>query len=63
MGALKSLTNGSQQPDFTVFTHQKKLKIGQPLIKSYVDLREAVVELFLQVKIRDDNEIEGYDED
>ena len=40
-----------------------RLKAGQPLIKSYEDLREAVLELFLQVKIRDDNEIEAYNED
>ena len=55
--------SNASQPDFTVFTHQKKLKKGEPLIRSYKDLREAVLELFLQVKIRDDAEIEVYNEE
>lgn len=46
-----------------MFTHVKKAHNGVPLVHSYADLREAVLELFLSVKIRDDNEIDAYNED
>jgi len=49
--------------EFTLFTHQKKLKEGKSLVKTYKDLREAVLELFLSVKIRSDDEIDAYNED
>ena len=62
LAQLKTLTDGSQQPDFTVFTHQKLQKQGQPVPKTYKDLREAILELYLQVKIRDDAEIEVFNE-
>jgi len=39
--------------------HQK----GIPLVKNYKDLREAVLELYLSVKIRNDDEIDAYNED
>ena len=37
--------------------------MGIPLLKNYKDLREAVLELYLSVKIRNDEEIDAYDED
>lgn len=45
------------------FTHQKKLQQNLPLTKSYKDLREAILELFLFVRVRNDDEIDDYNED
>ena len=33
------------------------------MVKNYKDLREAVLELYLSVKIRNDEEIDAYNED
>ena len=62
IGTLKTLSNDQliNQPEFTLFTHLKKRSDGIPLIKSYKELREAILELFLSVKIRSDEEIEAY---
>ena len=48
--------------NFNLFTHHAKLKYGEPLEFSYDALREAVLELFLSVKIRSDEEIDNYNE-
>lgn len=39
------------------------MKEGKQLINSYKELREAVLELFLSVRIRSDEEIDAYNED
>lgn len=46
-----------------LFTHHKKLREGTSLHKSYEELREAILELYLSVKIRPDEEIDAYNED
>jgi hypothetical protein len=50
---------------FNLFTHHKKRKLeGQnSLVHDYKDLREAVLELYLSVKIRSDEEIDDYNKD
>lgn len=48
---------------FNLFTHQQKRKNNQELPLDYACLREAVLELFLSVKIRSDEEIEKYNKD
>lgn len=66
LGTLKTLSNASkpQRPaDFSLFTHLQKHQKGIPLVKNYKDLREAVLELYLSVKIRNDDEIDAYNED
>lgn len=67
MGSLKSASNKEQSvadsnENFTMFTHQKRLKEGKEILKNYKDLRIAILELYLQVKIRNDEEIEEYNE-
>jgi hypothetical protein len=47
---------------FNFFTHHAKAKNGEPLELTYDASREAVLELFLSVKIRSDEEIDGYNE-
>ena len=48
---------------FNLFTHQeKRKKMGEgALVFDYANLREAILELFLSVKIRSDEEIDQYD--
>ena len=50
---------------FNLFTHQKKKKLegSQALVQDYHSLREAVLELYLSVKIRSDDEIDDYNKD
>lgn len=57
---LSSCSDPSVQGEFSLFSHQKKLKKGEPLRFTYLDLREAVMELFLSIKIRSDHEIACY---
>lgn len=45
---------------FNLFTHHVKRKNKQPLELDYANLRQAVLELFLSVKIRSDEEIDAY---
>ena len=56
--------DGSQTNGFNLFTHQKKRQTdgNESLIKDYTNLREAVLELYLSVKIRSDDEIDAYNE-
>lgn len=67
LGSLRSLSSHKFQTladhDFTLFTHKRREALNEPVLKSYKDLREACVELFLQIKIRDDDQIEAYNED
>lgn len=59
---LNSLSGLSQKNpnEFALFSHHKLLQEGKELVMSYKALREACLELFLSVKIRDDTEIEDY---
>ena len=59
---LNSLSGLSQKNpnEFALFSHHKLLQEGKELVLSYKALREACLELFLSVKIRDDTEIEDY---
>lgn len=59
---LTSLSGRSQTNpnEFALFSHHKLLQEGKNLILNYKALREACLELFLSVKIRDDTEIEDY---
>ena len=55
-------TRGVIQEEFNLFTHEKLLKSGKPLDFSYEALRIAILELYLSVKIRSDQEIDAYEE-
>lgn len=46
-----------------MFSHHALLKENKPLDLSYKALREGILELFLSVKIRSDEEIDNYNED
>lgn len=50
---------------FNLFTHQAKrdLEGTNALVMDYASLREAVLELYLSVKIRSDDEIDDYGKD
>lgn len=47
---------------FNLFTHQKKRQLEgtSALALDYENLRNAILELYLSVKIRSDEEIDGY---
>lgn len=47
---------------FDLFTHHAKIRNKEFLYFTYDALRQAVLELFLSVKIRSDEEIENYNE-
>ena len=49
--------------NFNLFTHHKLLKDKKPLQHTYDALKEAVLELYLSVKIRSDDEIDNYNEE
>ena len=49
--------------NFNLFTHHKLLKEKKPLQFTYEALKEAVLELYLSVKIRSDDEIDNYNEE
>ena len=50
---------------FNLFTHQQKRKLEGTgaLVLDYDSLRQAVLELYLSVKIRSDDEIDEYSKD
>jgi hypothetical protein len=50
------------EASFQLFTHQKRLKQGQKLVYTYDSIKEAILELYLSVKIRSDDEIDNYNE-
>lgn len=47
---------------FDLFTHHTKIRNKEFLYFTYDALRQAVLELFLSVKIRSDEEIDNYNE-
>lgn len=57
--------NGGDQAgnNFNLFSHQKKMKDGKSVDYTYDNLKEALLELYLSVKIRSDEEIDNYNED
>jgi hypothetical protein len=61
--SLHTISNKTKNEPFMLFTHHKKLREGTSLHKSYKELREAILELYLSVKIRPDEEIDAYNED
>ena len=69
LGSLKTLSGagelyeGEAQRNFNLFSHHALLKEGKPLDLSYTALREGILELYLSVKIRSDDEIDNYNED
>jgi hypothetical protein len=69
LGSLKTLSAYVKDGDdegnrnFNLFTHHKLIKDKKPLDLSYTALKEAVLELYLSVKIRSDDEIDNYNED
>jgi hypothetical protein len=66
LGSLKTLSGfdkgGETNRNFNLFTHHAKVQKGEPLELTYPALREAVLELFLSVKIRSDEDIDNYNE-
>ena len=70
LGSLKTLSayvkdGGDEEGNrnFNLFTHHKLLKEKKPLQFTYEALKEAVLELYLSVKIRSDDEIDNYNEE
>jgi hypothetical protein len=52
---------GENNNDFNLFTHHKA-EAGE-LSENYFTLKEALLELYLSVKIRSDEEIDSYTEE
>ena len=54
--------NSASTEEFNLFTHQQlRQKEGtSALIMDYANLKEAILELYLSVKIRSDDEIDAY---
>ena len=68
LGSLKTLSGadvGGQNDNrnFNLFSHHVLQKEGKPLDLSYEALKEGVLELYLSVKIRSDEEIDNYNEE
>ena len=72
LGSLKTLSalnrkgmesDGAENRNFNLFTHHRANKEGQEMPKTYEALKEAILELYLSVKIRSDEEIDNYNED
>ena len=65
LGTLKTISGASvhQNNEFTLFTHHQLQAQGVKVNKDYEGLRLAVLELFLSVKIRNDEEIDQYNEE
>jgi len=67
LNTLKTLSAMEKLEDshknFDMFTHHGKAKNKEFLYFTYDALREAVLELFLSVKIRSDEEIDNYNEE
>ena len=66
LGTLRTLSGvkkgSATNRDFNLFTHHEKVKRGEQIDLTYQSLREAVLELYLSVKIRSDEEIDNYNE-
>ena len=60
--ALLSFKESKRDEEFNLFSHDLLLKEGKPLIFSYDALKMGILELYLSVKIRNDDDINNYDE-
>jgi hypothetical protein len=49
--------------EFNLFTHHKLTQSQRVKAENHQTLKEAVLELYLSVKIRSDDEIDGYTEE
>ena len=68
LGSLKTLSGAEQMNDdgnrnFNLFSHHQLVKENKPLQFTYNALKEGVLELYLSVKIRSDEEIDNYNEE
>lgn len=67
LGSLKTLSGADLGNDgnrnFNLFSHHQLIKEQKPLVFSYEALKEGLLELYLSVKIRSDEEIDGYNEE
>lgn len=62
-GGVGSQSDGGENRNFNLFTHHRATKDGKEMPKTYEALKEAILELYLSVKIRSDDEIDNYNED
>jgi hypothetical protein len=66
----KIMHDGESQDDqvqagtnqFNLFTHQRLQQEGKKIEMTYENLKVSLLELYLSVKIRSDDEIDGYNE-
>ena len=68
LGSLKTLSGAGDLMDegnrnFNLFSHHQLLKENKPLNLTYDALKEGILELYLSVKIRSDEEIDNYNEE
>ena len=68
LGSLKTLSGAGDldndgNRNFNLFSHHALIKEGKPLSFTYDALKEGILELYLSVKIRSDDEIDNYNED
>jgi len=68
LGSLKTLSGAGDlmnegNRNFNLFTHHQLLKDNKPLQFNYNALKEGILELYLSVKIRSDEEIDNYNEE
>ena len=68
LGSLKTLSGAADllnegNRNFNLFSHHQLIKEQKPLVFSYEALKEGLLELYLSVKIRSDEEIDGYNEE
>lgn len=57
------MANGSSKNDFNLFSHHKLTSTARMQGENYISLKEALLELYLSVKIRSDEEIDAYTEE
>ena len=68
LGSLKTLSgadlmNNDGNRNFNLFSHHLLVKQGKPFNYTYEALKEGILELYLSVKIRSDEEIDNYNEE
>ena len=68
LGSLKTLSGAADllndgNRNFNLFSHHQLIKEDKSLIFTYDALKEGLLELYLSVKIRSDDEIDNYNEE
>ena len=68
LGSLKTLSGAADllndgNRNFNLFSHHQLIKEDKGLIFTYDALKEGLLELYLSVKIRSDDEIDNYNEE